>query len=74
MLTVACVTTQIVAGRDLSGIHTERQPYVRQACTQHIKHAYGASEHASHQLSADAVMQQGGPVPSALDVEHDEFV
>ena len=45
-----------------------------QASVQHIKQAYGASEHVSHQLSADAVMQQGGPVPSAFDVEHDELV
>lgn len=45
-----------------------------QASVQHSKDAYGASEHVSHQLSADAAMQQSSPVSSAFDVEHDEFV
>lgn len=76
ILTVVCVTAQSLATLK-SARHTYSASGMRtahQASVQHSKHAYGTSEHVSHQLFADAVMQQGGPVPSAFDVEHDEFV
>jgi len=72
-----CLTVVCIAARARSARHTYGASGMRtahQASVQHIKQAYGASEHVSHQLSADAVMQQGGPVPSAFDVEHDELV
>ncbi len=68
-MNVVCATAQVVPR-----VRSVRHTYERQACVWHIKHAYSASEHVSHQLCADAVMQQGSPVSSALDVEHDEFV